>query len=119
MAYQPLWVIHYIMKSTKTICCTKSESVVDHNNQMIEEIFHMLQESRCSSKPKTMDSLVVLKVIETNPVSSTWRVSGELGILQFSVVGTISIHNLLRLCTMNINSVKKNGFTLKTKAKSP
>ena len=39
-------------------------------------------------RPKTMDFIA----IETNPVSNTWRVSGELNISQSSVV--LHLHNL-------------------------
>ena len=35
---------------------------------------------------KTVYSKVMLQAIEANPASSTWRVSGELGILQSRVV---------------------------------
>ena len=39
-----------------------------------------------SGRPKTVDSKIVHPAIETNLVSSTRRVSGELGISQSSVV---------------------------------
>ena len=40
-----------------------------------------------SDKPKAVDSETVLQAIKANLASSDRRVSGELGILQFNVVG--------------------------------
>ena len=42
-----------------------------------------------SGRPKTLGSEAMLQTIEANPVSSTQRVSGELGISQSSFGGTI------------------------------
>ena len=39
-----------------------------------------------SGNPQTEDSEAVLQAIETNPVSSIWRVSGVVGIPQLTVV---------------------------------
>ena len=39
-----------------------------------------------SGKFLSIDSEALIHAIETNPMSSTWRVSGVLGMLQFSIV---------------------------------
>ena len=56
---------------------------------MVEEILltcKNLDNQGKSARPKSLGSEVVLQAIETNLVSSTWGVSGELGITHSSVI---------------------------------
>ena len=45
-----------------------------------------LEDQTRSGRPKIVYLKAVLQAIDANPVSSTWRVSGELGILLSGVV---------------------------------
>ena len=63
---------------------------VDHSNQLFKNFCmdcKTLNNQNKLGKLKTMDSKAMLQAIEANLVSSTQRVSGELHILQTSVVG--------------------------------
>ena len=73
------------IETTKHFCCAKGESAVDHST--LTRWFKKfcfgcknLDDQARFGKPKTMDSEVVSQTTAANPVSSTWRVSGELGI---------------------------------------
>ena len=76
-------------KQPKTICCVKSEGVVDHST-----VTRWLKKFRLGcknldaqiSRPKTVNSVAVLQALKANPMSSTQRVSLEFGISQSSVV---------------------------------
>ena len=78
---------HNPTEATKSLCCMKDESTVDHN---IVTIWLKKLYSACksaddqirSAKPKTMDSMVVLHSIEADPVISTQKVSSKIGISQ-------------------------------------
>ena len=51
-----------------------------------------LDDQTSPGRPKNVDPEVVLQAIEVNPVSSSWRVSGKLGISQSSMIH--HFHNL-------------------------
>ena len=75
-------------EAIKNICWAKGKRAVDQNNQMAQKFFCLgcknLNYQAWSSK--NVDSLAIFQAIETNPVSSALRVSGELGISQSSGV---------------------------------
>ena len=71
---------------TKNICCTKSESTVNHSSVTSEfKKFHLnckkLHNQARLDKSKTVDSKAVLHAIVANSVSNTCRVSGESSII--------------------------------------
>ena len=78
-----------------------------------------------SGKPKTMDFKAVLQAIEANPMRMSWRISGEFGITQSSVVrnlynlsktiwnyckifDTLSKNGKLMYCTITAAAASKN-----------
>ena len=85
---------HNVAEATKNNFCAKDEGTVDHSNQMVQEISLSkdLSNQAKLDNPKTVDSETMLPSIEVNTVSSTQRVSGELGISQSSEV--CHLHNL-------------------------
>ena len=75
------------MEATKNICYVKGESAVDHSTIIREfkkfpSYCKNLSDQANSDRPKK----VMLQTIEENPVSTTRRVSGELGISQSNVI---------------------------------
>ena len=88
---------HNAMKAIKNICCMKNEGKVDHNTvtRWLKK-FH----SSCKNvhdqgrlgRSKTVDSKVVFQNIETNPVSTTQRVSSK-----FSIPHSSGVHHFLDL----------------------
>ena len=91
---------HNATEATKHIRCTKGEGEVDHTT-----VTRWLKKCRSSclnlddqarwGKLKIEDSEAMFEAIETNLVSSTRRVSGELGISQSVVVS--HIHDLFKI----------------------
>ena len=80
---------HNAIKATKKVCYTKDKGAVIHSTvtrwfKKFCSICKNLNNQASSGKPKAVDSKVECQVIEANLGSNTWRVSGELGILQFS-----------------------------------
>ena len=78
-------------ETTKFICCTKDEGIIDHCTvRRSFEKFHLccnkLNDPAASGRPKTMDSETVLQTLEANPVSNTQRVLCKLNISEYSVV---------------------------------
>ena len=78
---------HYTVEATKNICCAKSGRVLNHKiiTRLLKKFrsgYKNLTDQARSVRPKSVDSKAVLLAIEVNTVSSTQRVSGELGILQ-------------------------------------
>ena len=78
------------METIENICCTKDEGTIDHSTvtKWFKEFCSVcmnLDDQARSAKPKTVD----FEAIETNLESSTWRVSGDLGISQSNVVGLL------------------------------
>ena len=78
-------------EATENICCAKGEGAVDRSS--VTRSFKMfclgcknLDNQVRRVRSKTVDSEAVLPAIDSNSVSSTQRVSGKLGISQFSVV---------------------------------
>ena len=74
---------HCMTKASKNVCCVKSEGPVDHCT--ITRLFKEFSLScknidnhAMSVRPKTVCSEAMLQAIETNLVSSTERVSGEI-----------------------------------------
>ena len=75
---------HNTTEANKTICCAKDEGAVDSST-----VTRWLKKFRSGCKnlydltrpgrPKTENSEPVLQAIEANPMSSSRRVSGELG----------------------------------------
>ena len=85
------------METIKIICCAKGKGEVDYGTvtrcfKKFYVGFKKLNNQARLARPKTMDSGSVLKPIEANPVSSTWRVSGKPRLSQSSVVH--HLHNL-------------------------
>ena len=82
--------LNWTMEVTKKRCA-KGEGTVGYSKAI--RCFNQFRSSSknrkdqtCWGRPKTMDSKAMLQARETNPVSSTLRVSGALGISQSSVV---------------------------------
>ena len=76
---------------------------------MVEKKIHQNLDNRArSGGSKTVDSEAVLGAIEENPVSCTWRVSGELGIPQSSVVCYLYDHGESIWNCQIVLQVKKN-----------
>ena len=79
------WAAINAVEATKNICCMKGEGTVDRNTvtrrfkKFCSGCKNLDNQAR-SSWPKTGGSAL------THPMSSTLRVSGEMGIPQFSVV---------------------------------
>ena len=76
---------HNETEATKNICFSKDEGPVDHN--AVTRGFKKfrlgcknLNDLARSGRSKCIDSKAVFQVIKTNPMNSTGRVSGELGI---------------------------------------
>ena len=99
MQYNLIWELilyefemgHDAVESTKNIFCVKSEGAVDHSTvtwgfRKFCSGYKNFNNQTRSSRPKIVDSETVFQAIETNPLSSTQRVLGELGI-KSSVVG--------------------------------
>ena len=86
---------HNEAESTKNICWAKGEGTVDHLKGLKKFCSDKknLDNQKELSKPKTMDSKVMLQAIETNLVSSTRRVSGELGISQSNIIHHLHDHS--------------------------
>ena len=80
---------HKIVEAIKNICFAKGEGGVKEKFRSSRK---NLDDQARSGRPKTIDFEDVLLSIAVNPVSNTWRVSGELVILQFRVVN--HLHNL-------------------------
>ena len=76
------------VKTTKNICCVKDEYAIDYStvtkwlNKFCLDC--MIRQGQVGLK--TMDSKVVLQVMEVNLASNPWRVSGGVGFSQSSVV---------------------------------
>ena len=75
---------HNTAAGTKNISCMKGEDTADHST--VTKWFKKfcsgcknLDDQSMSAKLKTMDSKAMLQANKANPVSSTQRVSGELG----------------------------------------
>ena len=88
---------HNIITATKKICFVKSKGLVEHRTvTRWFKKFHSgcknLNNQAMSGRYKIMESKTVLQALEANPVSSIWRISGEFGISQSSVV-----HKILNL----------------------
>ena len=81
-------LVHNTTEATKNICYAKDEGAVDDTNQMVQKISccKNLNNQATLRRPKTMDFKAVFKAREAILVSSTWRVSGELGILRSNMV---------------------------------
>ena len=80
-----------IAEAIKSLCCAKGDGAVDHTtltrgSKKFRLGYKNLTNQAKSGKLKTIYSKAVLLAVETNPVSNTRGVSGELGISQFSVV---------------------------------
>ena len=76
---------HNAAEATKNIFCEKSEGAVDYStvSRWFKKFwlgYKNLNNQARSGRLKTVDSETILQDIEANPVSSTWRVSGKLGI---------------------------------------
>ena len=94
-------------ETTNSIRCAKDESVVDYNTvtRLFKKFcsdYKNLDNQARSSRFKSVDFEIVLLVIEPNPASSAQRVSGELGISQFSVV-----RHFDDLCKKKIKSIRR------------
>ena len=82
---------HNTVKATESIHCTKGEVAVYHST-VIKWLKKFcsgcknLDDPAMSGRPKMMVSKAWLQAIEANPASNIWRVSGELGISQSSMV---------------------------------
>ena len=82
---------HNAMEVNKNICHVKNAGAVDHST--VARWFKKFY-SGCKNldyqarlhRPKIADSEIGLQAIEANPMSSTWRVSGKLGLSKSSVV---------------------------------
>ena len=86
---------HDTTKVTKNICRVKSERVVEHRTvtswfKKFCSSCKNLDNQAKPSRPKTVDFEAVLQAMESNMASSTWRVSGELSISQYSVFITFT-----------------------------
>ena len=71
---------HDATEATKNIWCSKDESTV--NDSTVTRWFKKF----CFYYKNNMDSEIMLRVIKTNLVSKTLRVSGELSIAQSSMI---------------------------------
>ena len=76
---------HNAIEIAQTIYYVKDESAVNHSTvkrwfKKFRPGYKNLDNQAKSGRPKTVDSVVVLKAMEANSTSSTWRLSGELGI---------------------------------------
>ena len=82
---------HNTTETTKNICCVKGKSTIDHST-VTRWFKRFCSESKSlnnlakTGKPKIVDLEATFQVIDANQVSSTWRVSGELGISHFNLV---------------------------------
>ena len=78
------------MEATKNIPCAKKgavdASIVTRELKKFRSSYKKMDNQASSCGPKTVDSEGVLKAIETNRVSRTRRVSGEIGIIRLSIV---------------------------------
>ena len=88
---------HNTIEAIKNIYCIKGEHIVDHStlNRWFKKFylsFRNLDDQARLGRLKTVHSKAVLQAIEVNLASSTWRVSGELGLSLSSVV--CYLHNL-------------------------
>ena len=74
---------HNAVEAAKNICCVKGEGTVDHITvtSWLKK-FH----SGCKNFDDQAKLEAMLQAIKVNLGSSTWKVSGELGILLSSVV---------------------------------
>ena len=101
---------HNVAETSKNIFCTISKGAIDYCTETksfkkfclgCKNLKDLTRSGRC----KTVDSKAVLQATETNPLSNTMRVSGELSISQFSVVQcelsnyTSSCQNIARYFT--------------------
>ena len=82
---------HNFIEASKHICYAKVKCAVDHSTvtrwlKKFHSSYKNLNNQAKLSRFKTVDSKVNLKAMEANPASSTWRVSGKLGISLFTVV---------------------------------
>ena len=79
------------METTKNICCAKGEGAANHRTvtRWLKKFclgYKNLDNQAKLGRSKIVDSKAKLQATEANSVSSTWRVSGELDLLQSSVV---------------------------------
>ena len=75
------------MEAIKTICCVKSGDAIDHSTVTKSfNKFYLGCKNLNDHIGLKLDSEAVLQAIDTNPVSRTPRVSGELGISQSIMV---------------------------------
>ena len=87
---------HNASEAAKSFYWTKGERTVDNSTvtrwfKKFCLYYYNLRNQARSSRPKTMDSKAVLQAIETDLMSNTWRVSGELSISQSSMVHHVHV----------------------------
>ena len=77
-----------VAEANKNICCIKDESAVDHSTiiKWFKTFCLGSNNFTRSVRPKIVDYVATLWVIEANLASSTQRVSGELSISQLNVL---------------------------------
>ena len=88
---------HNTAETTKNICSAKGKDAVDPSTftKLLKKLcssYKNLDDQTSSGRPKTMESPTMLKTVGGNLVDNSWRLSGELDILQSSVV--CQLHNL-------------------------
>ena len=99
-----------LWKNQKYLLCERWRcSWSQYNNQVVQE-FHSgcksLNDQAKSDEPKIMDSWAVLQILEANLESSTWRMSGKLGI---SVqCGSSSLWSELLNCVSHYENISKS-----------
>ena len=79
-------LVHNATEATKNICCAKGKGAVDHSSVTRGFKKFRLGCKNLDDQARLDRPKAVLQAIEANLVSSTWRVSGELDISQFSIV---------------------------------
>ena len=76
-------------EATKNICYMKGEGAVDQTVEYVDNSINFSLVARISTMRQSqvgqkLDSKALLKAMEANLMSSTWRVSGELDISQYT-----------------------------------
>ena len=105
-----LLLYEFELGGSNLFCCAKGERAIDYSRWLkkFRTGCKNLDDQVRSGMPKIVDSEVLPKTTEANRASSSWRVSGELGILQFSIIHHLQKHLEVPNRASRINKILQN-----------
>ena len=104
-------------EETKNICCAKCESLVDPRagSWWFKKFYSGCMNIDDQTRSGWSKTKAVLKAIEANPLSNAWRVSGELGNSQSSVLHHVYDlgKNITELCLTSLKVISHHRMNHK------